>query len=246
MNHLIKNIKFYKDLKENDIKAISNLFDFDNIKKIYYKDFIFIKTNQINQSNCSYCLENIYTDKIPYISIQLGNRYFYLNKAKYQIFEKEINIIDLIHFSNTNLMIDSFVIIDFFTYFPSFTLIINESIHNHLIASIMEAPILNKDATFMFNSTYKLNWYLNTFLITNNEFSEVLEDYQRLLNKYNIQKHNIIINKKNKKYYLYLIVIPNEDISIYEACGVIVTSDLKINFDEIILKIKNKTGLSLS
>lgn len=243
MNHLIKNIKFYKELKDSDTNAINNLFTYKRVKKIYYDDFIIIKVIEENIDSCTYCFENIYSCDLPYISIKLGNRYFYLNKAKNQIFENQFNIIDLIHTSDKKLLLDRSIIEDFFNYFPSFTLIIKDSHHNHLIASLLEAPILNCDATFLFDNTYKLNWYLETYLIVNIDINILYDEYLSLSNKFKDKKQYLIINKKGKKFYLYLIILKNNDISIYEACGIIITSDDSIKYSEIVSKLKDKLTL---
>ena len=240
MNHILNIIKFYKDLKISDTTAITNLFNFVNCRKITYENFVFVIANDNENKGCPYCFENIYNEQKSLISIELNKHYFYLNKAKNQIFEQEFNIIDFIHKKSEDNILNTKTIEDFFILFPTFDLIFYPSVHNHLKAAKISAPFLNCDANFIFENTYELNWYLKTFLITNNDLDVVFEDYLRLLERFQKQEYYTIISKRNKRYYLYLFIIENDDISIYEACGIVITDTVKINYLEIVKNLKEK------
>ena len=86
-------------------------------------------------------------------------------------------------------------------------------------------------------------WYLETYLIVNIDINILYDEYISLSNKFKDKKQYLIINKKGKKFYLYLIILKNNDISIYEACGIIITSDDSIKYFEMVSKLKDKFTL---
>ena len=251
MNHIIKVMQFYKILRENDIYAVNYIFDYTksieyqiNYKKISIEKLHFlIQHKTYENSNCKFCFNSIY-DNLFYIPLQLSNRYFYLKQAKIQIFDKHFEINDFVHssfpFSN-----DTFIQMnEFIKLFPSFMIIYYESSHHHFEAGLIDSPILKQDASICFEDIYLVDWYITTFLIKDNELSNVINQFNFLTEKYKTATPITIFFKRNNKYYLYVILKNSSStLTDYEAMGYFFLTEtpqsLNQEFVYAINKLKN-------
>lgn len=236
MNHLIKVVNFYKIKKENDQKAVKYFFELINqdyyikpTRSIKCQDFSFIffpKTNN-KLMNCPLCLENIYTNKhLKLMPIFLYDRFFLIQPSYKQYVNNHLVIVDLIH---TPHKIDEKTInyfISFIDEFPSFIICSNTELsgisgsvnsHLHYQVGIFDMPIFHRDATYIEEELYNVDWYLETFLIKNTDKEIIKEKYLYLLNKYKNEatSFNPILFVRDKVYYLYLIIRCAEEINIH-------------------------------
>lgn len=251
MNHIIKIIQFYKNLKVKDVQTVTTLMDHTNktyynqYKKIAIEKLNFLIYNEIIENDkCDYCFENIYNNNLEYIPICLNNRHFYLKPVKTQIFDVHITINDLIH---TRVQIDdkTFLIMDdFIKIFPSFMVVYSESEHNHFEAGLIDTPIIKQDANLYFEDIYLIDWYITTFLIKDNTIENIIAQYKMLKNKYKETSTILILFKRNNRLYLY-VILKRKDfiISTYEAMGYFLLGtphqSLNIELSNAINKLKN-------
>ena len=118
----------------------------------------------------------------------------------------------------------------------------NKNSHDHFDIGIIEAPLLNQDATIHYNNTYLVDWYLTTFLIKEKDYNDLVDEYINITTKYNIINPTYLFYKRGNKFHLY-IIIHNNSISSFEAIGYIsLTNTLNtINkeYENIITKLKS-------
>ena len=221
MNHLLKFVQFYKMVKESDVLAIDKLIKESNVnfplKQIKYNEFIFnCLPNFKENETCPFCLENLYKIKNPLITIELNNEYYFLKIKENQILNQHFEISNLRH---TDALFD----INHFKFlleiFPSFMVIYSRSNHTHYDLGLIDSPISNKDATQYFNNVYLVDWHLETYLIKEKDFDDLIDEYENLNKKISIKNKTYFSFKRGNKYYLY-IIIHNENVTSFEALGI--------------------------
>ena len=174
MNHLLNIIKFYKSFKNNYLEAITTYLLRFNI----FKPSKIIKTNDFNilyfdnlyiTDDCAFCFKNVYSfNVVLYIPIEINNYHYFLIPSVNQIFNNHLLINDFIHKESTieNQINTMHKILDTF---PSLMTFYYESNHNHFELGEINCPLFNKDATLFKDEIYKVEWYLPTFLIKDND-----------------------------------------------------------------------------
>ena len=95
---------------------------------------------------------------------------------------------------------------EFIKLFPSFMIIYFEDNHNHFEAGLIDFPLLKQDASIYYEDIYLVDWYITTFLIKDNDLSNIIEQFNYLLDKHKTATPITIFFKRNSKYYLYVIL----------------------------------------
>ena len=97
MNHLLNIIRFYKLLKDDDLNAVNQIILIKDTKRkqIEINDLLFIYHQLDETSKCIYCLECLYKEKLPLITIEINEIYYYI--------KQRVNPILNMHFEITNL-----------------------------------------------------------------------------------------------------------------------------------------------
>ena len=244
MNHLLNIIKFYKLFKNNYLEAITNYLSKTNTKK----PIKIIKTNDFNIlyfdnlfiiDECAFCFKNVYSfNEVSYIPIEINNTHFFLIPSVNQIFNNHLLINDFIHKESTieNQINNMKKILDLF---PSLITFYYHSNHNHFELGEINCPLFNKDATLFKDEIYKVEWYLPTFLIKNNDINVLNINLNILNNTYKNYKQILILFNRFDKYYLYVIYQTNDKLNVYESIGLF-TSNNNISLNKEIANIKIK------
>ena len=95
-----------------------------------------------------------------------------------------------------------------------------EDNHNHFEAGLIDFPLLKQDASIYYEDIYLVDWYITTFLIKDNDLSNIIEQFNYLLDKHKTATPITIFFKRNSKYYLYVILKNScSTITTYEALG---------------------------
>ena len=98
--------------------------------------------------------------------------------------------------------------------------------HNHFHLGIISSPLFNKDATFIKDEIYQIDWYLPVYLIKDNNFESIIENFKILNKKYQSYQSTLILHKKLNKYYLYIIYSKEEsNLKYYERIGIFLTTN---------------------
>lgn len=218
VNHLLKIIQFYKLLKENDKMAIDKIIlnNVQNTKQVKIEDFIFnYHSNDIEENECRYCLDELYKHSLPLITIEIQNEYYFIKKPHTSILYSHFEINNLTH-NNGLFELGKFKVIN--DLFPSYMIIYHDSNHFHFDLGLIESAVFNKDANHFFNNTYIVEWYLKTYLIKEKEFNDLLDEYNTISSKIPPSNKTYIFFKRGNKYYLY-IIIHKDNISHFEAMG---------------------------
>lgn len=224
MKHLLKVIQFFKLLKISDQEAVSSLIKEANnnyiekiTKQILITDLIFNEYLDYTKNDiCEHCFEAIYKSFTPPILLNLNDKYFYLKPAKREILHKHIEICNMSHIEGT---FNINVLEKISSFFPSFMIIYVNSNHEHFNLGLIEAPILNKDASISFNNIYLIDWYLETYLIKEKDILDLFQEYKSLCQKIKDKNKTHLFFKRGNKYYLYTI-LHNNNISSFEAIGI--------------------------
>lgn len=245
MNHLLKVIKFYKNLKANDFDAVKNyISDFTSItfpiKSVASNDFNILYFAKYNNTDCDYCFKQIYNHSQPfYIPIEIDNNHFFIFPAKYQIFQNHFLINDFIHREIKINKLDQMS--ELISIFPQMMFTSTDSLHNHFEAGIIDSPLFHLDAINIRDELYKINWFLPAFLIKDTDIKTIHYNYNSLIKEKKDQLTLLILFKRNNKFYLY-IIFKNINFSNYEAMGIFIldseNSAIKQDFEQIKTKIK--------
>ena len=247
MNHLLKVIRFYKNLKTSDALAAENYLDnlsiLNNpIKTITAKDFHFLYFNEHKiYEDCCHCFNNIYNyPEVDYIPIKIKDRHFFIFPSINQIFKNHLLINDFIHLNNTCLN-HIYYMKDILKLFTSSMILYSNTNHNHYEIGVIESPIFHKDATLIKDEIYKVDWYLPTFLIKDKDIETITENYHTLLKNDKDNNKILILLNRNNKFYLY-IIFNKVSLTVYEALGIFIvnniTSPIHKELESAIKKIK--------
>ena len=220
MNHLFKFVQFYKSVKENDVLTVEKLINSAKtshpLKQIKFNDFIFNYYHDVRgNEHCPFCFESLDKENNPLITFKLNNDYYYLKIKEIQILNKHIEISNIVH-TNSLFDINNFKLLS--EIFPSIMIVYTDSKHVHYDLGLIEAPILNRDATNTFNNVFLVDWILETYLIKEKDFLDLVDEYNNLNKKINDKNKTYIFYKRGNKYYLYTI-IHNENITSFECIG---------------------------
>lgn len=244
MNHLLNIIKFYKLFKNNYLEAITNYLSKSNtikpIKIIRTNDFIILYFDDLFiTDDCAFCFKNVYSiNEVSYIPIEINNTHFFLIPSVNQIFTNHLFINDFIHNESIheNKINNMQKIL---ALFPSLMTFYYNSNHNHFELGEINCPLFNKDATLFKDEIYKVQWYLPTFLIKDNDINVLNINLNILNNTYKNHKQILILFKRFDKYYLYVIYQTNNKLNVYESIGLF-TSNKNISLNKEIANIKIK------
>ena len=231
MKHLLKVIQFFKLLKVSDQEAVSSLIkEADNnyiekiTKQILITDLMFNDYLKYTKSEvCPFCFEALYKSVTPPIIINLNDKYFYIKPAKKEILTKHIEICNMSHTEGT---FDINVLEKISSFFPSFMIIYSNNSHEHFNLGLIDAPILNRDASISFNNVYIIDWYLETYLIKEKDLDDLIDEYNSLNKKIENKNKTYLFFKRGNKFHLY-IVIHKDTILSFEAIGLF---DINNNF----------------
>ena len=198
MNHLLKIIRFYKLLKDSDLNAVNQviLIKDTNRKQIEINDLLFIYITPFVTYECMYCLDTLYKENLPLITMEINNVYYYIKQPVIPILNSHFQIINLGHTKGLFDIVNLKVINDLF---PSFMILYNENIHHHYDLGLIDAPIIKKDGNLFFNNVYLIDWYLQTFLIKEREFNMLDDEYKTLKAKYNFQNITHLFFKRGSQ-----------------------------------------------
>lgn len=244
MNHLLNIIKFYKLFKNNYLEAITTYLLRFNIFKpskiIKTNDFyILYFDNLLISDDCDFCFKNVYTfNEVSYIPIEINNTHFFLIPKLNQIFNNHLLINDFLHKESTieNQIKNIQKILDLF---PSLMTFYYQSNHNHFELGEINSPLFNKDAALYKDGIYKVEWYLPTFLIKDNDINILNINFNILNNTYKNYKQILILFKRFDKYYLYVIYQTKDKLNVYESIGLF-TSNNNTSLNKEIANIKIK------
>ncbi len=244
MNHLLKIIKFYKSLKDNDLETITNYLSNFNIIKpnkiITTTDFnILYFDNFHKDGDCNLCFNNIYTsNNHDYIPLEINDCHFFLTPSFNQIFTNHILINDFIH-RETITKNEILNMKELLNIFPLFMILSFKSNHYHYELGDITSPLFNKDATLFKDDIYKVEWYLPSFLIKDNDIETIILNFNTLNKKYQNYNSILILFKRFNKYYLYIIYQTNNNLNIYESIGLF-TANKNMTLSKQINEIKIK------
>lgn len=246
MNHLLKVIKFYKLLKDNDILAINYyLNSFNEIlfpsKAISTADFnIYFFEKEIDDTSCEHCFINLYkyTD-IYYLPFQIGKNYFFIMPSIRQVFKNHIIINDFIH-QKTKLDLIN-IMLEISMSFNSFMILYTHSNHNHFELGTIESPLLHLDAVNIKDEIYSLKWNCPAFLIKDSDIKTIDDNFENLKKEFKNIDPIVIFFKRNNKYYLY-VVFNTTTLSSYEVLGIFISYNNLNSIHKEIDTIRKKTN----
>ena len=238
MNHLLKIIRFYKLLKDDDLNAVNQIILIKDTqrKQIEINDLLFIYHLPNKTDECIYCLDWLYKEKLPLITIEINEVYYYIKQRVNPILNSHFEIINLSHTKGLFDIYNLKIINDFF---PSFMILYNPVFHTHYDLGLIESPIIKKDGNSFYNNVYLVDWYLQTFLIKEREFELIKEEYIGFRKKYNYKNMSYLFFKRSNYFYLYFIV-HKPDITPFEAIGYFTYFEEKESFLRLYSKAKEK------
>ena len=232
VNHLLKIIQFYKLLKENDKMAINKIILNNNLnsKQVKIEDFVFnYYSNDIEENECKYCLDELYKHSLPLITIEIQNEYYMIKQPHTSILYWHFEINNLKHHTGY-FELDQFKMLN--DLFPSYMILYHTNNHFHFDLGLIESAVFNKDANHFFNNTYIVEWYLKTYLIKEKDFNDLIDEYNTISSKIPTGNKTYAFFKRWNKYYLY-IIIHSEKITPFEAIGFFTISDHKNSLSSI-------------
>ena len=119
------------------------------------------------------------------------------------------------------------------------TVLYKKNVHNNFEVGIIDSPLFHLDAVNIKDEIYSLGWFLPSYLIKDSDYDTIIENYNTLIKKYDENESILMLQKKNNKYYLYVLFNRNIDnLNHYEAIGLFQTTGKLIHKE--ITDVKNK------